>query len=252
MIDPESRRVLELARAARTPSQANKAAVERRLATALGMWAGAGAATAAAASGGKVGASKVAVASALKWWVGGVALLGAGATFVALSVTPARPDAGLAQKRVPAAANASTASASETPSSPAATAIAALAVDEPAQQAAQAKPEAHSARSASARVPAGHERARTAARTAQASELDLLHRAQAAWRAGQARSALGLLDEHRTRFPRSALGVERDALRALSLCELGRRREAAQLARQVLAREPHSPLRAALEQSCAR
>jgi len=247
MIDPESRRVLELARAARTPSQANKAAVERRLATALGVWAGAGAATAAAASGGNVGAGKLAVAGGLKWWLGSVALLGAGATYVALSVMPARPDAGVAQKRVPAAAIASSQPASVTVSAQAAGETAALgvAVEQPDPR------QARSARPALSRVLARSERTRAAARTAQASELDLLHRAQAAWRAGQARSALGLLDQHRARFPRSALRVERDALRALSLCELGRGREAAQLARQVLAREPHSPLRAALEQSCA-
>jgi hypothetical protein len=246
MIDPESRRVLDLARAARTPSEANKAAVERRLATALGVWAGASAATAAAASSStlgasKLGASKLAAAGALKWWLGGVALLCAGATYVALSAAPARHDAGVVQKRVPAAAI-------ETASAQPAPAVAKRAPI-PAEQ--TPAPEARSARPVPARALARNERPRAAADTAKAGELDLLHRAQAAWRAGQPRNALGLLDQHRARFPRSALRVERDALRALTLCELGRGSEARTLARQVLAREPRSPLRAALEQSCA-
>jgi hypothetical protein len=123
--------------------------------------------------------------------------------------------------------------------------------DVPAEQAIAPATANDSARAPRAPALARSERTRKAARTAQASELDLLHRAQSAWRSGQARNALGLLDEHRTRFPRSALGIERDALRALSLCEIGRRAEAKELARKVLAREPRSPLRAALEQSCA-
>jgi hypothetical protein len=249
MIDPESRRVLDLARAARTPSQANKAAVERRLATALGVWAGAGAATAAAASSStlgasKLGASKLAASGALKWWLGGVALLGAGATYVALSAAPARESVGVVQKRVPPAAI-ETVSAQPMQAAPAVAKSAPV----PAEQTSEVQ--ARSARPMPARALARNERPRAAAHTAKAGELDLLHRAQAAWRAGQPRNALGLLDQHRKRFPRSALRVERDGLRALTLCELGRSSEARELARQVLAREPRSPLRAALEQSCA-
>jgi hypothetical protein len=178
-----------------------------------------------------------------------MALLGAGATYVALSVTPAQPAADVAQRRVPPAAIESAPRASETvKEAPEVQGVAGV----PVEQAIAPAAANDSARPARAPALARSERTRQAARTAQASELDLLHRAQAAWRSGQARSALGLLDEHRARFPRSALGVERDALRALSLCELGRDGEAKALARKVLAREPRSPLRAALQQSCAR
>ena len=105
MIDPESNRILELARSARTPSEADKAAVERRLATALGVWAGASAASAAAATSGKAGAGKLAGAAALKWFLPGAALIGAGALgYVALQSPAAEPSsAGVAPGRVPVA-----------------------------------------------------------------------------------------------------------------------------------------------------
>jgi hypothetical protein len=84
-----------------------------------------------------------------------------------------------------------------------------------------------------------------------AAELELLHRAQTAWRARDAAGALSLLREHQSRYPHSQLDLERDALHALALCELGRSGEAARIAHSVIARAPHSPLRASLEQSCA-
>jgi hypothetical protein len=95
-----------------------------------------------------------------------------------------------------------------------------------------------------------HRAAATAADELQA-ELALLHGAQVAWRAQDAAAALALLEQHRTRYPRSQLGLERDSLQVLVLCELGRRDEAGRLAHAVLARAPHSPLRASIEQSCA-
>jgi hypothetical protein len=248
MIDPESQRVLELARSARTPSQANKAAVERRLAAALGLWAGAGAATAAAASTGKAGASKLALSGALNWWLAGAVVVGAGAASYAVVSS-----GDVLQKRVPAARIEHASAPPVHDAQPS---------DQPGplsagRQQKQVEPEAAAAVVAR-RAPEPHvrtaargEHARAKSPAAQAGELDLLHRAQTAWRAGQARAAIALLDRHRARFPRSALRSEGDALRALSLCELGRRAEAAQLARRVIAREPQSPLRAALEQSCA-
>ena len=60
-----------------------------------------------------------------------------------------------------------------------------------------------------------------------------------------------LLTAHRARYPRSALRSEREGLQVLSLCELGRTTEAARVGRRLLERSPKSPLRAAIEQSCA-
>jgi hypothetical protein len=94
-------------------------------------------------------------------------------------------------------------------------------------------------------------RRRAAAGPSLPAELELLHRAQSAWRAREAARALAIVDEHRARYPRSALRVEREGLQVLALCELGRKSEAARVARTLLAREPLSPLRAAIEQSCA-
>jgi hypothetical protein len=81
-------------------------------------------------------------------------------------------------------------------------------------------------------------------------ELDLLHEAQSAWRARDASGALSILDEHERRYPRSELRLERGTLRALSLCELGREREANKVSRELRRAAPNSPLRAALEESC--
>jgi hypothetical protein len=81
-------------------------------------------------------------------------------------------------------------------------------------------------------------------------ELDLLHAAQAKWRSGNASDALSLIAEHRARFPRSALGPERDALAVLSLCATNRGAEAKRLARHFLATAPRSPLKTSVEESC--
>jgi hypothetical protein len=238
-LDAESRRILELARAARTPSDVDKARVERRFAMALGL--SAAAASVAPAAHAAQGASAVKAATgmaALKWWLGGSALLAA-AVAGYLSASARSPQT---------AAPVSSARAVATTSAPRAA--------EPI-----AEPESVPAQPTVMPTPAepGHEPAlrhfehhrRNPRGDSLAAELDLLHRAQAAWRAREAGSALLLLDEHRARYPRSALGLERDALQVLTLCELARKDDAARLARSVLTRAPRSPLRASLEQSCA-
>lgn len=82
-------------------------------------------------------------------------------------------------------------------------------------------------------------------------EVALLHGAQAAWRGGRSAEALRLLDEHRAAYPRSALGYERDALRVLTLCSLGRDDQARRVGARLLERSGSSPWRRAVEQSCA-
>ncbi len=80
-------------------------------------------------------------------------------------------------------------------------------------------------------------------------ELSLLRQAQAARRGGQPGRALELAHEHAEKYPHSRLWAERETLRVLALCDLGRvdaaRRSAAQL--QYLW---SSPLRATLNASC--
>jgi RNA polymerase sigma-70 factor (ECF subfamily) len=82
-------------------------------------------------------------------------------------------------------------------------------------------------------------------------ELDLLHEAQAAWRARDINKTLSLLDEHGRLYARSELRDERSALRILALCELGRTDDAGRLGRALIRRAPSSPVRATIEESCA-
>jgi hypothetical protein len=238
-LDPESRRILDLARSARTPSVHDKARVERRFALALGLSAGAASAAASAQTASHLTASKSAASAVvLKWWAGSGALLAAAvASYAVLTPSGSSPE--------PPATSAKTAAAQvATATTPAAM--------EP-QLAAPAAPEPGVAAREQA-APAGRRAApRRAAdgRPSLAAELELLHRAQAAWRAREAARALAIVDEHRTRYPRSELRLEREALQVLALCELGRKHDAARVARALLARDPNTPLRASIEQSCA-
>ena len=234
-LDSEARRILELAREARTPSAQDKARVERRFALALGLSSSAVASIAAAQPAATAAAKAAGSAVALKWTIGGCALVAAAlAGYAALPAAPAQPVRKAAvAARVPVGA----------PTTPAAVEVAPREAAPPQPQTAPA-----------ARPLAGrsvHRRTPAAGADALAGELELLHAAQAAWRAGDPGRALSLLSEHRRRHPRSALALERDALRVLSLCELGEQAEARRLGRAWLAAAPRSPLRASIEQSCA-
>jgi hypothetical protein len=295
-LDPEARRVLELARAARTPGVEDKARVARRLAGAIGAAAVAtlpasaagsaaatqsatgGTAAAQAATGGTAAAQAAAVgkaaikaaangtaaalSGAAKLWILAGALSAAALAGYAVSSqpAPARTKAPpLSAARIsatpfaptststPAPTSTSTSTSTSTPTSVASpqpsSAVqtgAAPAAAVPAHT--SLKPSDKSARPLSA--PAANSDALDA-------ELDLLHRAQLAWRERDAAGALRLLDEHRARYPRSQLQLERDTLRVLTLCELGQHAQATRLARSLLGRAASSPLRASLEESCA-
>jgi len=235
-LDADCRRILSLARDARTPTLQDKARIERRMAVAIGLsaaavtTAGAASATAASATAASSGAAKAAgSALALKWALGGCALLAAAvASYAALSSSePAPPRAHVAR---PAVIPVPSPSADAVPHG----------LPAPALAPAPARAHAHA-----------HTRARAAAGGALSTELVLLHAAQAAWRAGDPERALTLSAQHRRRYPRSALGLERDALRVLALCDLKRSEEAERLGRAWLARAPSSPLRTSIERSCA-
>ena len=235
--DRDARRILDLATDARAPTAEDKARVEKKLGALLGVsvvaTTGQEAATQAAhAASAGGGGAKAASSVTLKWWLAAAA---AAATTYAAVVNLA-----LAPK--------------EPPTKPA---IAAqpLPAEEPVQAAA---PPIKEAAPAPVLLPEPPERPahaiapkRQAARNTLGQELELLHRAQAAWRAHDAGDALALIDQHRARFPRSELWVERDGLRVLTLCGLGRKAEATTLARRLLERAPQSPLRATIEESCA-
>jgi hypothetical protein len=254
-LDPESRRILALARAERTPDEEDKARVKGRLALSLAATASAAAtagsastasaappASAAATASSAMGlAAKVAgTATGLKWTIGGCALIG-----VALVGYAALPESHSAPTSVPAAIVLSAPPAEVAP------AVAPAAAVEPAAD----EPEAEGPKAAEQSAEAqdltrpAHARARRGA-GAKGDELSLLHAAQSAWRAGDPARALALVGEHRARHPRSAFAVEREALRVLTLCDLGRTEEASRLGRAWLARSDKSPLRASIERSC--
>ncbi len=83
-----------------------------------------------------------------------------------------------------------------------------------------------------------------------ASEVRLLGEAHTAIRGGEAERALALLDEHARRFPRGAMGEEREAARIAALCALHRTSEAKDATERFLRASPRSPLAGALRTSC--
>jgi hypothetical protein len=83
-----------------------------------------------------------------------------------------------------------------------------------------------------------------------AEEVAILSEASAALHGGRPAAALKLLDEHRKKFPRGALGQERTSARIQALCALGRTKEAqADLARLARA-APNSPHVARARKAC--
>jgi hypothetical protein len=240
---PEARRLLELTREARTPTAADKARVGRGLAGAL---AGSTVAVAHAGSGGAAG--KATFAAALAKWSGIVLVAasgGAGYLGWRASQGPKQDATSRAALAAPVM------EAPRTAPSPAGAQPDATSSSRAAEAEATARSSATpSGATSTARRPVA---ARApAAKTTLPEELDLLHEAQAAWRAGRARTALELLAQHRSAYPRSELTPERDALTVLCLCATGRTVEAQTLARRFLRNAPGSPLRASVEESCAK
>ena len=249
-VDDEDRRLLGLARDARSPGAEDKARVEARLALLLGISGAAAttsvAAPAAAANAGGLAGKAAGTAAALKWTLGGCALLAAALATYAVLPRSANPPA-------PAHVGPPAVMHDSVPPSPAPPEVEVSAqpvAAPPAPALADPEPVAQPARTPRhAHARPGRDTERESG--ALGAELELLHSAQSAWRAGDAARALALVAEHRTRHPRSALGLERDALRVLALCDLGRTREAVRLGRAWLSRAPSSPLRASVERSCA-
>jgi RNA polymerase sigma-70 factor (ECF subfamily) len=267
-LDREAQRLLELAREARTPSASDRARVRARLSSVAGIAvtadltadagldssAGAGPGAGAGADAGSgVGAASVA---GLKGWLGSAAgawilagVCAASAMVGGLAVV-ATLDRGVAE------------GAPVAPAPVAAPEHRQRASDEGARKDEPAAPVPPSAAVApeppvvpAAQVESPQRPSRRPSRAGGAdplvAELKMLHRARALWRRGEAADALSLLQRHRGRYPDSALSVERDALRVLCLCDLGRAGQARRLGRRWLGAASDSPLRAAVAQSCA-
>jgi hypothetical protein len=236
-LDSEARRLLELTREGRTPSARDKLRVQQLLARSLGL----AALSAATGTSGTAVAKSATAELALKWTLGlalpAVVAAGAASYFHTRAPNEAtsRPD-----QRALVVAPTPPAPTPE-PREPAST------VEAPSAPAAEAPERAEPPRTRQA-VPGEK---RKASETLSA-ELDLLHDAQAKWRNGDPNSSLALLATHRQRYPKSVLGLEREALRVLSLCAAGRTAEAKEVARRSFKSAPRSPLRASVEESCAK
>jgi hypothetical protein len=83
-----------------------------------------------------------------------------------------------------------------------------------------------------------------------AEEARLLKEAHRLTTQGDLRAALGLLDEHSTRFPESVLEPERTAQRILVLCQSGRIAEARDQTHAFLRTHPAGPLATRVRQIC--
>jgi outer membrane biosynthesis protein TonB len=235
-LDPDARRLLELTRAARTPSADDKLRVERALARSLGLAAFSAVAGAASSA----SAKPLAAALPLKWALG-----------LAVPVLAAAGAVGYFHSRAPQAVTSQSdtrapivapAPAPPEPPTPQETS-APTAVEAPA-------PAPERAEAPSPRRTTPSEKPKTT-ETLDA-ELDLLHDAQAKWRNRDPNGALALLAEHRKRYPKSELRLEREALRVLSLCAAGRTAEAREVADRAFKNAPRSPLRASVEESCVK
>ncbi|MBN1656182.1 MAG: hypothetical protein JXA30_20605 [Deltaproteobacteria bacterium] len=84
------------------------------------------------------------------------------------------------------------------------------------------------------------------------AELKLLRAAQLALQQGDSTGALAELNSHRRQFPRGLLQQEREAARAVALCELGRLEQGRQVAQRLLSMSPRSPLAQRIRRSCDR
>lgn len=236
---PEARRVLDLARLERTPSDEHRAHMQQRIAQSLGIavLASAAASSSAAASAASSATKSVLLAKhafALKAGLIGVCVVTAG--FASYPVWKgARPEKHAVVERAHVAEPVSVA--------PAAVAVPAVRAEQTDEPAPVATPQP--------KLRARTRDAKPAGPSTLGTEIELLHAAQAAWRDGSAHDALKLVREHGARFPRSSLALERDALQVLALCQLGQKPEASALAQRWLKRAGRSPLRAAIEQSCA-
>ncbi len=225
-LDADAKRMLELTREARTPSADDKDRVARRLAGALAL----GAMTAHAGT--SVTTKGIGAALVSKWAVLAMVAAAGGAGYLGLRARSA--PAPISATSAPSRADSTVRESATT--DPAAAEPPATTSDESAAQLEE-----------KSRHPAI---SKSAAHATLPEELDLLHEAQAKWRSGNASAALALITEHRSRFPRSALGPERDALAVLSLCATNRVAEAKRLARHFLATSPRSPLKTSVEESC--
>jgi hypothetical protein len=251
-LGPDSRALFRGARRELAPDDADRKRVGRALALKLGVAAatvsgtassaaavaGAGATSAGAAS---TGAGALALATTAKW-ISVVVLVGAAGAIGAGAIS-ARPPATAAPPPRGQSAPSRALSPAPLPSSRAP--VVGPVVHPDAVPSVRPAPRPLSRPLARSDTPA------TAPRTAIADETRLLRLADEAMRRGDARAALGLLEEHAALFPAGVLSEERSAERASVLCVLGRDAEARGEADRFVRTFPGSPLTDRVRSTCA-
>lgn len=89
-----------------------------------------------------------------------------------------------------------------------------------------------------------------AARGELEQELSLMEQAQHALKQGDPESALSSLDQHAAEHPDGMLSSERQGVRAIALCQAGKREEGQRVARRFLNDSPKSPVAARVRAAC--
>lgn len=81
-------------------------------------------------------------------------------------------------------------------------------------------------------------------------EISLIKKASRALNQKQPQKTLQILDEYDATFPAGVMREERNGLRVLALCDLGRHAEALKAKRQFLRRSPSSPMASRIQERC--
>lgn len=240
----DARRLVDLARQARTPGEGDKSRIAQRLAVPLAA-AGATAAFAKTAAGGQIasGAGAKVAGGTLLGSVGAkiAAVITVGAVGTAVVVSNLSTPAPTVEPPAPAQP-----AVVEVPAAPPEASQPVPAPEPAAEEPAPEAPVVSTPRVQPKVAPSAthpeHELAQEAA---------LLHQAQAAWRAGQSQRALELANQHAQQFPHSQLANERDVLRVLSLCKLGQVDAAKRVGARLLSKAKGSPWYQSVAGSCA-
>lgn len=235
----DARRLVDLARQARTPGEGDKSRIAQRLAVPLAA-AGTTAAFAKTAAGSQIasGAGAKVAGGTLLGSVGAkiAALITVGAVGTAVVVS----NLSTPKVETPAPAPVAVPAVPQVVSEP---------VPEPEPAAEEPAPEAPVV--STPRVQPKVAPSATHPEHELAQEAALLHQAQAAWRAGQSQRALELANQHAQQFPHSQLANERDVLRVLSLCKLGQVDAAKRVGARLLSKAKGSPWYQSVAGSCA-
>jgi hypothetical protein len=253
-LGPEANGLLDAARYGDEPTHADRdrvrAAIAARLAAGaaaaigVGMAAKAPASALGTAGGASAAAAPVGVATKVLIAAALVGAIGVGAATVGVALRSPKPPAQMPAQPVPVAVDVP-ASAGGPTQDTASRPGEAVALSE--ARAAGSRPTLRTGPVTAGAALSAHAAAATGD---VAAEVRLLSEAHAAMRGGDAERALVLLEEHARRYPKGALGEERDAAKIAALCALGRVAEARQAADRFLRAAPLSPHAGPIRASC--